>query len=302
MPLGVDGSPVFGLDNPLTENSSVCSEKLTFYFEGEERIALKWSPSGSCKGKATIVALHGLGGYPGTWAPLGVAAAERGFAVVAPVGIGKSWNAGLCCGESLAQKRDDYGFLKKLISKVASKPAAGVGFSNGGLMVTMASDLFFAVAPFSGYDYAVNATTRPVILHHGEKDHVVRIQGCCPMRGKHCCCGIGERWARPCVDFSTVFQRWAHVNKCTGPSYVSRSDQQTTCVSATECEANTTMCTSHRLGHAVPGLRPRGYAGSTMLHRRHVHTDNMKSAVGQDLVDTLDFIEDAFRKLPKTAS
>lgn len=210
------------------------------------------------KPQAAVIALHGYGGSPMTWAPLASAVVDRGWLLAAPAGVAKSWNGRYCCGDSLASRRDDVGFLRAVVAALAV-PAVAVGFSNGGFMVTEAAmhGIFRGVAAFSGYGYAVANSTPPtaILLHHGDRDTVVRHTGCCA--AQRCCCGIAERWGKPCVDLDNVFEQWAAVNSCSRDTVVTLRTPRVTCVSALGCHANTTMCKHSNLGHAIPGLRPR---------------------------------------------
>jgi polyhydroxybutyrate depolymerase len=57
--------------------------------------------------------------------------------LVYPVGIGKSWNAGGCCGAAAQQNVNDVAFLQALVAQVDpghSRPIYLVGYSNGGRM------------------------------------------------------------------------------------------------------------------------------------------------------------------------
>ncbi|HEX6678523.1 MAG TPA: hypothetical protein VF486_26335 [Actinomycetes bacterium] len=66
------------------------------------------------------------------------AAARHNFLAVFPTGDG-SWNAGLCCGAALRNRRDDVAYLAEVIADVKARwhPTLVylVGWSNGGMMV-----------------------------------------------------------------------------------------------------------------------------------------------------------------------
>lgn len=90
-----------------------------------------------------VVALHSLH-YDGTepqndWG-LAELARSAGFAVVYPDGVGRSWNAGSCCGPALAAQSDDVGWLRSLIAHLESRYPIDprrisiVGLSNGGML------------------------------------------------------------------------------------------------------------------------------------------------------------------------
>ncbi|MCK9894326.1 PHB depolymerase family esterase [Frankia sp. AgB32] len=106
-------------------------------------IRLTLPPPSTPKPYPLIVALHSLY-YDGTdpkanWDLDGLARTE-GLAVVYPDGIGKSWNAGTCCGAAEAGHVDDVGYLRSLIAHVSENypidrnRVSLVGLSNGGML------------------------------------------------------------------------------------------------------------------------------------------------------------------------
>lgn len=48
-------------------------------------------------------------------------AALEGFITAAPQGIGRSWNAGVCCGDAQAQNIDDVGFTRELVATLSEE-------------------------------------------------------------------------------------------------------------------------------------------------------------------------------------
>ena len=75
-------------------------------------------------------------------------------------GYQNSWNAKYCCGRALTQNINDYHFLQQLIEHLHTSHdfihkdvVYGIGWSNGGYMVTYAAQLFRTVVPISGYQY-----------------------------------------------------------------------------------------------------------------------------------------------------
>lgn len=82
---------------------------------------------------------------------------KEGFVLIAPDGIGMSWNAGNCCG---GNKQDDVSFFRDMVEKTTSelciddKRVYVSGHSNGGAMTYRlaceAADIFAAVAPVCG--------------------------------------------------------------------------------------------------------------------------------------------------------
>ena len=82
---------------------------------------------------------------------------KEGFVLIAPDGVGKSWNAGNCCGSSA----DDVGFFREMVKKASTELCIDTkrvymsGHSNGGSMAYRlaceAADLFAAVNPVCGW-------------------------------------------------------------------------------------------------------------------------------------------------------
>lgn len=68
------------------------------------------------------------------------AAEHDGFVVAEPVGVGFSWNAGICCGDAVAKGVDDVGLLTAMIHEIVvrdhvdPKRVYVAGFSNGGML------------------------------------------------------------------------------------------------------------------------------------------------------------------------
>ena len=92
------------------------------------------------QGRPAMIVLHGLDDDPAG------AAETTGFdeysdrdgnLVAYPEGVRDSFNAGLCCGESVPLEVDDVGFLADVVTNLRARGAsriAVVGFSNGGMM------------------------------------------------------------------------------------------------------------------------------------------------------------------------
>ncbi|MEO8876102.1 MAG: PHB depolymerase family esterase, partial [Polyangiaceae bacterium] len=88
------------------------------------------------------------------------AADDRNIIVAYPDGVGASWNAGDCCGDSWTDSIDDVAFTKALLAKlegdycVDPKRVYAAGFSNGGFfshrLGCEMSNVFGAIAPVSG--------------------------------------------------------------------------------------------------------------------------------------------------------
>ncbi|HVE73517.1 MAG TPA: PHB depolymerase family esterase [Mycobacteriales bacterium] len=92
------------------------------------------------EGRPALVVLHALETDPAD------AADSTGFSrlsdrdgvlVAYPFGLRRSFNAGLCCGESVTQGVDDVSFLADVVADLRARGAhrvSVVGFSNGGMM------------------------------------------------------------------------------------------------------------------------------------------------------------------------
>lgn len=117
------------------------------------------------------------------------AQAERDRLIVAyPDGVGRSWNAGGCCGPAMKKKVDDVGFIEAVVTEISSRLAIdpertfATGMSNGGIMayrLACESDLFAAIAPVSGTMLVDCDGASPVsVLHiHGALDGSVPPDG-----------------------------------------------------------------------------------------------------------------------------
>jgi len=179
----------------------------------------------------------------------------KSFVLIVPEGLQNSWNAKYCCGHALKQNINDIEFLHLVIQDVVSSINQqqqqqggeeqknvlslsvkedfiyGVGWSNGGYMVTMAAKLFLAISPISGHRYDVSIAaifgqeeeeeshitrSRPIglFMHHAVDDPFVNIHGCC--NSVHCCCGISNYDdENVCVSAFDFFREWStDINHC----------------------------------------------------------------------------------------
>ncbi len=116
-------------------------------WDKQERTWLTKLPKEGAKGRPLVLVLHGGRGKAkgmrwvtrGRWDAL---ADERGFTVVYPQGLGKSWNDGRTDGLGYAtrHKVDDVGFLRALIQRLVRERGVDArrvfvaGISNGGFM------------------------------------------------------------------------------------------------------------------------------------------------------------------------
>jgi polyhydroxybutyrate depolymerase len=147
------------------------------------------------------------------------AARRHGFVVVYPDGIGRSWNAGRCCGSASRRNVDDVGFLSALVqrledeNRIDSHRVYVTGMSNGAMMAyRMACEAPFpiaAIGPVAGTLGVSCDRARPTsVLHiHGSADRNVPFAG-----------GVGigfdrsERLAVP-----EALARWRELDRCAKP-------------------------------------------------------------------------------------
>jgi len=115
---------------------------------------------------------------------------QRGFIVAYPqglrIGVGVSWNAGSCCGNT----SDDVGFVRDLVAQLESdycidpKRIFATGLSNGAMLsyrlACEASDVFAAVAPVAGAVVVQPCSPSrpvPILAFHGTGDTIVPFNG-----------------------------------------------------------------------------------------------------------------------------
>lgn len=114
----------------------------------------------------------------------------RGFVVASPEGLDASWNAGRCCGLSMARGVDDVAFVRRVIDTVSEEfcidphRVFATGMSNGGFLshrlACELSDRIAAIAPVAGVIGVPRCAPRravPVFQFHGTLDPLVPYQG-----------------------------------------------------------------------------------------------------------------------------
>jgi len=128
---------------------------------GMNRSFLVYAPSSyGSKPVPVVFDFHGLSGTSmqemslSRWNTL---ANTEGFIVVYPQGVGNSWNAGGCCGDSMSMMVDDVAFVRAIITNLSTeacidtKRVYASGCSNGGGMsfrvACEAADVVAGVAP-----------------------------------------------------------------------------------------------------------------------------------------------------------
>lgn len=133
----------------------------TLVVDGVERVYDLRVPNGYDGTTAVplVLDLHGYGSTRAQQRGLSGLAAlvdGEGFAAVWPDGLASSWNAGICCGQSVTDGVDDVAFLRTLVDALAGELAIdrarvyATGLSNGGAMTQRlaceAADVFAAAA------------------------------------------------------------------------------------------------------------------------------------------------------------
>jgi polyhydroxybutyrate depolymerase len=184
-----------------------------------------------------------------------------GYVVAYPNGIGKSFNAGFCCGTAQQQNVDDVGFAVAIVNALSPifcidpNRVYSTGISNGGHMsYTLAcerADIFAAVAPVAGVITTNEACnpSRPVsILHfHGTSDAIVSYSA-----------GIAG------VGAVATAQNFAGLDGCSSTSSVTLTQGSVSCQTWSGCTSgnDVELCTVNGGGHTWPGGNPT-FLGTT---------------------------------------
>jgi polyhydroxybutyrate depolymerase len=196
-------------------------------------------------------------------APFHLASGTESFAVVYPEGIGRTFNAGGCCGTALSKNVDDVAFFKAMMADVAKvipvRPQAYVtGFSNGSMMtyrlICDVPELIEAAVPYAGaiaMDKCVSGHQIPILHINGEAD-VFTMTGKSSSETPEYLNAINV-----VVTPYTALDQIATRNGCTLtrkpttglPSMDASCEAYVGCAKA----APVTMCLIPNLGHAWPG-------------------------------------------------
>jgi polyhydroxybutyrate depolymerase len=149
------------------------------------RVLAPRSPGPRATLPALVVVLHGGLGLPRGIALMtgfDAAAAREGFVAAYPAGLGRTWNAGACCGQAARDGVDDVGFVSELIGRLvdnlACDPARvfATGISNGGMLAyrlaAQRPDLVAAIAPVAAAMLPPAEPREPVsvLAIHGTRD------------------------------------------------------------------------------------------------------------------------------------
>ncbi|MCF7553221.1 PHB depolymerase family esterase [Pseudonocardia sp. WMMC193] len=154
------------------------------------RTATVVHPAAAGPGAPLVVVLHGRGGTASAMRSLGFddLAARDGAVVAYPQGVGRSWNAGRCCGTARSQGVDDLGFLDTLVATlvrddgVDPRRVYAVGFSNGGHLSyawACAGGALAGIAPVAGAltRECPDPTPVSVVAVAGTADRTVPVAG-----------------------------------------------------------------------------------------------------------------------------
>lgn len=185
-----------------------------------------------------------------TFSGMNALADAEGVLVVYPQGLGNSWNAGACCGDSAAGDVDDVGFVRALHAELAArvcvdtKRVYSTGMSNGGFLSNRlaceAADIFAAVGPVSAVNgMATCAPSRPipVIAFNGTNDLLVAYDGLLYQ------------------SVADSFAAWGARNGCTGEPVPGTTQGSASCMVYEDCADGVlvTQCTLEGMGHCWPG-------------------------------------------------
>jgi polyhydroxybutyrate depolymerase len=216
-----------------------------------------------------LIVLHGLYLDPASAeaaSGLDAVADSEDVALAYPSGVGGSWNAGNCCGDSHRQGMDDVGFLVQVAHLVEQIRPIDLdriyvtGFSNGGMMALKAvcdrPDVFAGAVSVSGTLQAPCSGLRPVnaMLIHGLQDATV------PYAGQRLSRFLGV----PLTAVPTAAARLAARSGCVanrvtaGPRYLRR--QYTGCSEGTSVQ----LLAVPGLGHSWPDLQHDGVDGGAL--------------------------------------
>jgi polyhydroxybutyrate depolymerase len=187
-------------------------------------------------------------------------AQRKGFIAVYPRGIGRTFNAGECCGRAQRLGVDDLGFVRDLLEHLAvhhdvdRSRVYATGISNGGLLAYRLAcelpDMFAAVAPVATTLIGpCDPSSRVSILHtHGLQDQNI------PFEGGHGPNGLED------VDWPPVMtglKQWRRVDGCARKPSTTR-DAPVTRKSWTGCQNGSALVLFKLAdgGHSGPGGQP----------------------------------------------
>lgn len=202
------------------------------------------------------------------------ASEKRNFIVVYPQGLGRSWNAGACCGQAWVDAVDDVAYVRALLDEleesycIDTKRVFATGMSNGGFfshrLACEVSDRIAAIAPVAGVYGSPSSACKPkrpvpVLELHGTWDPLVPYSGGLPL----------VRLDIPApISFPSVAKTvtdWKNRNGCSAGPTTTFANGDTDCVTWSGCDddADVVLCTTRRGGHTWPGGVPVPVLGKT---------------------------------------
>ncbi len=247
-----------------SEPHGAASPKTTFTISvaGQQRSFALFLPANLTASQQVplVIAMHGFGGTGTTFEAVtgfDQSAQAAGFVVAYPDGLTASWNAGVCCGDSVGLNVDDVGFISRLIDQLVAqggvdpKRIYATGFSNGAFMAhRLACDLTNKIAAIASVAGGYGSPCHPsraisVLELHGTDDQVV------PMLG-----GDFGRYAK-FPPTMTLMSQWASLDGCSPtPAAAQTATMKTTTWS--RCRGGTTVQLD-----AVVGAGHEWVAGAT---------------------------------------
>jgi len=248
------------------------SQKHWISSEGRQREYLEYIPYSAVQTsqRKLVIVLHGGFGSDEQaeksygWDAL---AEREGFIVAYPNGVGRTWNAGACCGSAAKDNIDDLGFITAVIKdivrndKIDPEKVYVAGISNGGaLAYRYACEGEFPIAAIGSVSGGLSsACSSPHALSvmeiHGQDDRHIPIAG-----------GVGSKgYAK--VDWqplSHTLDAFKYASQCLA------GNTQTTGVietSISPCNAGNeiVLITIQGAGHQWPGGRKRGLVVEGLL-------------------------------------
>ncbi|MBV9315010.1 MAG: hypothetical protein JO100_15060 [Pseudonocardia sp.] len=258
---GLPGSSVTPDLSEAPASPIAINRTVTVDTEAGPRTAVVHHPAGLHRGAPMVVVLHGAYGSGEQarntfgWDAL---ADREGVLVAYPNGVGRTWNAGHCCGPAHNAKIDDVAFLHRLVEQLVVQDGVdryrvyAVGMSNGAMMAYAWAcgrphDLA-GIGPVAGA--LVTDCPQPPVLNvvavHGGADHSVPVTG-----------GIGPksvtRFKYP--PLATTLAPFLAADRCAPTPR--RNDRAAVHVSTYDClsGAGVTVAVIDGVGHDWPGSR-----------------------------------------------
>jgi polyhydroxybutyrate depolymerase len=193
------------------------ADSLGFEIGGLRRKALVHIPKKRPDDPPLVIMLHAGGGSAKSferWTGFDETAENGGAIVVYPDGIGRTWNAGTCCGIPYRTHVDDVGFIRSLVDRIHEKYGVDrkrvyiAGMSNGGMMAyrvaAEAPEMVAAAAIVEGtmvIDKLPRGNPVPLMIIHSADDQRVPFDG-------------GTRKGHYFPPVSKVIKEWMGRNGC----------------------------------------------------------------------------------------